>query len=107
MVTALHWDELGFTGTCPYSLPSSEEWANHRKEYRRCEAAQNLKTDLARLIGAASDGWVPFDEWETAKAEEKRMFGGLLQAVLEEEDDDPNEPIRTEADLRETWPFDL
>jgi hypothetical protein len=105
--TARHWNKLGLSGSCPYPLPSSEEWANHLKDYRRFEVAQNLKADLARLIDVATDGWLPFDDWNRAKAEEKRMFEGMLQAVLEEEDDDPNEPIRSEEDLREIWPFDL
>jgi hypothetical protein len=105
--TARLWDELGFSNPCPYPLPSSEELANHLREYRFFEAAQNLRVDLARLIDADKDGWVPCDIWEEAKASEKQMFSGMLQAVLENEDDDPEEPIRSEADLREIWPFDL
>jgi len=35
------------------------------------------------------------------------MFKGMLQAVLENEDPDADEPIRNEGDLREIWPFDL
>jgi hypothetical protein len=35
------------------------------------------------------------------------MLRGILQAVLENEDDNPAEPIRNEADLRGIWPFDL
>jgi hypothetical protein len=105
--TARLWDELGFSNPCPYPLPSSGELANHLREYRFFEAAQNLRVDLARLIDADIDGWVPCDKWEEAKASEKQMFSGMLQAVLENEDDDPEEPIRSEADLREIWPFDL
>lgn len=35
------------------------------------------------------------------------MFKGILQAVLENEDLDDDEPIRNEGDLREIWSFDL
>lgn len=105
--TARLWNELGLSGPCPYPLPSPEDWVNHLKEYRFFEAAQNLRVDLARLIDADTDGWVPYDKWEEAKASEKQMFSGILQAVLKNEDDDPDEPIRSEADLREIWPFDL
>lgn len=35
------------------------------------------------------------------------MFKGMLKAVLENKDPEDDEPVRTEGDLRDTWPFDL
>jgi hypothetical protein len=44
---------------------------------------------------------------EVAKAGNKAMFEGMLQAVLTNKDVDDDEPIRDEKDLRGIWPFDL
>ncbi len=35
------------------------------------------------------------------------MFKGMLEAVLENQDPDDDEPIRDEKNLRDIWPFDL
>ncbi|PTU17321.1 hypothetical protein P175DRAFT_0446396, partial [Aspergillus ochraceoroseus IBT 24754] len=105
--TSKDWEALGFSGSCPFSLPFAEETDLHQKEYRRFEAAQNLKRDLSNLLDCASDGWVPPEGWEAAKAENRAMFQGMLQAVLENKDPDDDEPIRNEGDLRDIWPFDL
>lgn len=105
--TSKDWGALGFVGSCPFVLPTPEEMALHRKEYRYFEAAQNLKRDLSSLLDSASDGWVPPENWEAAKTENKAMFKGMLQAVLTNKDPDDDEPIRDERNLRDIWPFDL
>ncbi|KAJ5225025.1 hypothetical protein N7468_006250 [Penicillium chermesinum] len=105
--TCKDWEALGFANSCPFSLPTPEDMALHRKEYRCFEAAQNLKRDLSSLLDSASDGWVPPENWEVAKTENKAMFKGMLQAVLTNKDPDDGEPIRDERDLRAIWPFDL
>lgn len=101
------WETLGLPGSCPFVLPTPEEMSLHRKEHRCFEAAQNLKRDLSGLLDTASDGWVPPDDWEAAKAGNKAMYNGMLEAVLTNDDPDDDEPIRDERDLRDIWPFDL
>jgi hypothetical protein len=105
--TAQCWEQLGLAGACPYPLPSSEELAIHQEEYQRFTAAHELKSTLSSLLNTATDGWVPPDEFESARIGEKEMFDGILEAVLNDEDPDDDEPIRTEKDLKEIWPFDL
>ncbi|KAH8433002.1 uncharacterized protein LDX57_010637 [Aspergillus melleus] len=105
--TSKEWEKLGFSGSCPFPLPTTQETTLHQKEYRRFEAAQNLKRDLSGLLGCETDGWVPPENWETAKRENEAMFKGMLNAVLTNEDPDDDEPIRSERDLRDIWPFDL
>ncbi|EPS34183.1 hypothetical protein PDE_09147 [Penicillium oxalicum 114-2] len=105
--TSKDWRALGFVGPCPFALPTPEELALHRKEYRIFEAAQSLKHDLASFLDSASDGWVPLENWEAAKTQNMAMFNEMLQAVLENQDPDDDEPIRNERNLRDIWPFDL
>ena len=105
--TSQEWKTLGFTGACPFVLPTPKEMALHQKEYRYFEAAQNLKRDLSNLLDCATDGWVPPGNWEAAKRGNEAMFEGMLQAVLTNQDPDDDEPIREEKDLREIWPFDV
>ncbi|KAJ5124973.1 uncharacterized protein N7515_008798 [Penicillium bovifimosum] len=105
--TAQDWEALGLHGSCPFALPTPGEMSLHRKEYIRFEAAQNLKRDLLSLLNTASDGWVPLDDWETAKAGNKATFKEYLEAVLTNGDPDDDEPIRDEKDLRDIWPYDL
>ncbi|OJJ46441.1 hypothetical protein ASPZODRAFT_151976 [Penicilliopsis zonata CBS 506.65] len=103
---AQHWKELGLTGPCPYPLPSSEELANHQREYKLFEAAQTLRSDLAGLLNTASDGWVPLESWEETKAAHEELFQGMLQAVLTNKDLE-DEPVKDEATLWSIWPFDI
>lgn len=105
--TSQDWEALGLPGSCPFVLPNPEEIYLHRKEYKYFEAAQNLKRALSSLLDTASDGWVPPDDWEAAKAGNKAMFNGMLEAVLTNDNPDDDEPIRDERDLRDIWPFDL
>lgn len=101
------WEGLGFVDSCPFPIPTSEEVAIHLKEYKMFEAAQELRYNLSSLLNTATDGWVPVEDWEATKVAHKDMFDGMLHAVLNNEDPDPDEPIRNEADLRAIWPFDI
>lgn len=105
--TSKAWRALGFAGSCPFALPTTEDLALHRKNYRLFEAAQNLRHDLSSLLDSASDGWVPPENWEAVKLQNMAMFKGMLQAVLENPDPDDDEPVRDERNLRDIWPFDL
>jgi hypothetical protein len=88
-------------------MPTPEELANHEREYRLFEAAQNLRRDLAGLLNTVSDGWVPFEAWEATKLAHKELFNGMLQAVLTNPDQDDDEPVKDEKTLRSIWPFDI
>jgi hypothetical protein len=105
--TSQRWNDLGFTGSCPFPIPSPEDLAAHQKEYKTFEAAHDLRYNLASLLNTASDGWVPPEDWETTESAHRDLFNGMLQAVLTNENPDNDEPIKDEADLRAIWPFDL
>lgn len=105
--TSLHWEELGFLRSCPVPVPSLDEFIQHQKDYRRFEAAYQLRHSLSSLLNVASDGWVPSEQWEATRLAHREPFAGMLQEVLENERPDDDEPIRGEDDLREIWPFDL
>ena len=105
--TSRHWKELGLAGSCLFSIPTTEELAIHQKEYRMFEAAHDLRNNLSSLLNAASDGWVPIEDWEETESAHKELFNGMLQAVLTSESPDDGEPIKDEGDLRAIWPFDI
>lgn len=101
------WKELGFAVPCPFPLPSPDEIAAHRREYKLFEAAQQLRHSLRHLLNIASDGWVPLEDWERTQSVHREVYEGMLQEVLGNEQPDDDEPIRGEDDLKEIWPFDL
>lgn len=105
--TARDWRKLGLPGISPLPVPSAEQLQAHQKDYQRFLAAQELRINLSKLLNTASDGWVPTQDWETAQQGQGVMFNGMRQAVIENDQADDDEPIRTEEDLREIWPFDL
>jgi hypothetical protein len=105
--TSRRWEELGFSGTCPFPYPGAEEIDAHAKDYKLFEVAQQLKHTLAGLLDTPTDGWVPIDEWKATKNTHKELYQSLLQDILANENLDDDEPLKTEAGLREIWPFDL
>lgn len=106
--TSQQWNELGFAVPSPFPLPCPDDIAIHQKEYKLFEAAQQLRHSLSSLLNtSASDGWVPPEDWEGTESAHREVFEGMLQEVLGNEQPDDNEPIRSENDLREIWPFDL
>ncbi|KAJ8610900.1 hypothetical protein MRB53_038288 [Persea americana] len=107
METERCWNELGIPSACPIPTPTPEDQTRHLKEYRLFEAAQNLRKDLARLIDVATDGWVSEHDWERANAAQREMYSGMVQAVVDCNDSDSDDPVQTEADLWEIWPYDL
>lgn len=94
-------------GTWVHRILPILELTLHQKEYRCFVAAQDLKRDLSSLLGSGSDGGVPSEDWEAIEEANKALFDGCLQAVLTNEDPEPDEPIRDERDLRAIWPFDI
>ncbi|CRG85259.1 Altered inheritance of mitochondria protein 9, mitochondrial [Talaromyces islandicus] len=105
--TTRRWNELGFTGSSPYVLPSPNELVEHEREYKLFVAAQELKHDLAGLLNTATDGWAPLDTWEATELAHKEVFDGMLTAVLTNKNPDDDEPVKDEAVLRSIWPYDL
>ena len=101
------WKALGLAGSCPFSVPGDNEVAAHKKDFRLFEASQQLKHALSNLLNTATDGWVPAAEWEAAKLAHKQAYAQMLEVILNNKQPDDDEPLRSEADLREVWPFDL
>jgi hypothetical protein len=101
------WNILGFEIQSPFPLPGPDEIISHQKEYKLFEATHQLRHSLSSLLNTASDGWVPLEDWERTESAHREVFEGMLQEVLENEQPDDDEPIRSEDDLREIWPFDL
>ncbi|KAH3909004.1 hypothetical protein HBH56_166810 [Parastagonospora nodorum] len=105
--TALHWDELGLAGSCPFLVPNETEIAEHRADYEKFQFVQRLKHSISQALECGTDGWVHADDWETTKSTYREAYKAMVQAILEEEDVDDDEPVKSEADIRELWPFDL
>lgn len=62
--------------------------------------------DLSNLLDAASDGWLPSENWEATKIAHKDMFNGMLHAVSTNQDR-VDEPVKDGKILRSIWPFDI
>ncbi|KAG9244616.1 hypothetical protein BJ878DRAFT_534450 [Calycina marina] len=75
------WTELGLPGSCPFQL-KLEELAEHAKQYEDFESAQQSKMFLKRALDADSDGWVPAENWETAKQGHEIMCLPTLSSLL-------------------------
>ncbi|PYI04322.1 hypothetical protein BO78DRAFT_320726 [Aspergillus sclerotiicarbonarius CBS 121057] len=105
--TSRYWGKLGFADQCPFALPPPKALATHQKEYKLFEAAQNLRCGLSDLLNTATDGWVPVEDWETTQAAHNELFDGMLQAVLNNPQADPDEPVKDKETLRSIWPFDI
>ncbi|EAT88384.1 hypothetical protein SNOG_04624 [Parastagonospora nodorum SN15] len=103
--TALHWDELGLAGSCPFLVPNETEIAEHRADYEKFQFVQRLKHSISQALECGTDGWVHADDWETTKSTYREAYKAMVQAILEEEDVDDDEPVKSEADIRELWPF--
>lgn len=90
------WTELGMSGPCPYQ-PTEDELAEHAKQYEDLETVQSLKMFLKRALDADSDGWVPAENYETAKKEHAQLFKDFVESVVENGG--------TEERARQLWPF--
>ncbi|KAH8679545.1 kinase-like domain-containing protein [Tricladium varicosporioides] len=91
------WAELGLHGSCPYQ-PTLDELADHAKQYEDFESTQQLKIFLNRALDADSDGWVPAENWETARKEHKILFSQWMESI--------KESGGSESYARKLWPFD-
>lgn len=105
--TARLWTKLGLTVPCPFPIPSPDELALQKKDYRRFEAAHELQDTMSKLLNTATDGWAPSDDWDKLQAAHRELYGNVLQEVHNTKDFDEDDPLQTESDLRELWPFDL
>jgi hypothetical protein len=91
------WTELGLPGSCPYQ-PTPEDLAEHAKQYEDFESVQHLKMLLKRILDADSDGWVPAESWETAKAEHKALHDQWMETI--------KESGSSVDHAKKLWPFD-
>jgi hypothetical protein len=105
--TARLWTELGLTAPCPYSLSSSDEYAVQKKDYRQFEAAHQLTDTMSKLLNTATDGWTPADDWDKLQVAHKELYKSVVREIHSTEGFDEDDPLQSEDDLREIWPFDL
>ncbi|KAF2132816.1 hypothetical protein P153DRAFT_284030 [Dothidotthia symphoricarpi CBS 119687] len=91
-----HWTALGLPGLCPYQ-PTSEELAEHAKQYEDFETVQQLKLFLKRALDVESDGWVPANKWVATKVENTKLFGQWVESI--------KESGGSEDRARALWPF--
>lgn len=97
IVLSQHWTELGLPGSCPYQ-PTPEDLAEHTKQYEVFESVQQLKMILKHTLNTDSDGWVPAENWEIAKAEHKALYDQWIESVK-----DSGSSV---DHARKLWPFD-
>ncbi|KAL8742757.1 MAG: hypothetical protein Q9190_004805, partial [Brigantiaea leucoxantha] len=98
------WNELGLAGSCPY-LPTTDELAEHKKQYEDFETVQKLKVWLMGALDTNSDGWVPTDAWEESKAAHREAFETWMQTTRDAARTGKDD-IMTEEEARRLWPFD-
>ena len=111
--TSRRWGELGFTtvGPCAYPMPSKEEYAGHWEKYKEFEARHTFKLEIQRRLGVQSGGWVWADMYEVTNQAQREWFEEAMKGAVGERGErvwvsEDGERL-TEAEIRDTWPFDL
>ena len=62
---------------------------------------------MSKLLNTATDGWAPADDWEKLQIAHKEIHESVVQKTYNTEDFDEDDPLQSEDDLWEIWPFDL
>lgn len=96
------WTELGLQGACPFS-PTEKEVKEHARVYEDFETLQKLKLWLKHSLHTNSDGWVPSDKWDVARAAHRAAYDQWMQTARESES--RGEGL-TVAKADKLWPFD-
>ncbi|KAI4701951.1 hypothetical protein J4E89_010470 [Alternaria sp. Ai002NY15] len=111
--TSRRWGELGFStvGPCAYPMPSREEYAAHWEKYKEFEARHTFRLELQKRLGVESGGWVWADMYEVTNQAQKEWFEEAMKGAVGERGErvwvsEDGERL-TEAEIRDTWPFDL
>ncbi len=96
------WNDLGLPGSCPYH-PSSEELAEHKKQFEDFESLQKLKLTVLKLmvdhgLNADSDGWVLAKDWEASRKILKVYYDLYMESARETD--------TSESEVKQFWPFD-
>jgi hypothetical protein len=104
--TAHLWKQLGLTGPCPYRLPGADELSAHSTDHELYQESLKLRDAVARYLEIEDDGWVAPEEWEEKRQSQVELFYELTKdiGVLKQYD---LKHIKSEADLRQFWPFAL
>ncbi|KAI4608912.1 hypothetical protein J4E83_008951 [Alternaria metachromatica] len=111
--TSRRWGELGFStvGPCAYPMPSREEYAAHWEKYKEFEARHTFKLEVQKVLGVESGGWVWADMYDVTNKAQKEWFEEAMKGAVGERGErvwvsEDGERL-TEAEIRDTWPFDL
>jgi hypothetical protein len=96
------WEELGLEGSCPYS-PTEADLKQHARVYEDFEAVQALKSWLRDTLDTNSDGWIPNEDWDAAKAVHREAYDEWIQTAKEAE---ARGEDMTVAKADKMWPFD-
>lgn len=75
----------------------------HTQQYEDFEAIQAPKSWLRENHDTNSDGWIPSDAWDTARAAHRAAYDEWIQTAKEAETRGEN---MTVAKADKMWPFD-
>lgn len=75
----------------------------HARDYEDFEAVQALKLWLKDNLDTNSDGWIPNDAWDAAKAAHRAAYDEWIQTAKEAES---NGEDMTVSKADKMWPFD-
>lgn len=105
--SAKDWNYLGFSGSSPYPEPTAEEKAKHKSEYENFKDVRSLKDQMATLFRAGNDGWVFLEVYDTAMEVQKDMYRELVKTALNPKNQEPDDAVKDEEDVRAWWPYDV
>ena len=97
-----NWKELGLAGSYLY-LPTEDELAEHKKQYKDFETVQKLKLWLIRVLDTNSEGWVSANAWEWSKVAYRDAFEKWMQIARNAEGAGDGEMTNKKA--RRMWTF--
>lgn len=102
-----NWTVLSFDGTCPYPMPTPDEFTEQQKKYKLFEAATELRSIVSSKLHSATDGWVPSEDWEDTKRFHGILYDTIAEGISKAEIAEDEEVISTVECLRDCWPFNL
>ncbi|KAJ5093269.1 hypothetical protein N7456_009130 [Penicillium angulare] len=101
------WKWLGLDGECPYPAPSTEDQIVHSSRYEVYKDIQQIIPVLTDALGVSSDSWGYPEHWGLREETHKGLYIDFLNAVENGADENSDDIIRNEEDVKSVWPFDI